>query len=362
MNSIDLFLQVQAMDTEHEDSLLTRVAEALRGHGLTVAVDRVYESPPDRRGLTWLRIGRWSGRYEYAAAAWQRLSRATVGSTVAQLRHPRDAGAPPVLLVTEYVTPPLAELLRGHEQQFADAAGNAYLDTGGLFVYVTGRKPQPKRLAVKEVRRFTTSRLKVLFALICTPELVAAPYRLIAAAAGVALGSVSTVLAGLQRDGLLLRTEGRRCLCADKRLLDDWAHGYALGLRGKTLSGRYVAPHFAEWRNWRLNPEQARWGGEPAAKLLGCDLSPSVLTLYGDRLPARLVTREALAAAGPVAYENLLELRRPFWGPSLCTGERHATVATPLVYADLLATGNRLCVDAAENVYDTYLARRFPSR
>ena len=84
------------MDAEHEDSLLARVAEALRGHGLTVALDGLYGSPPDRRGITWLRVGRWSGRYEYAVAAWRRLSRATVGATVAQLRHPVDAGAPPV--------------------------------------------------------------------------------------------------------------------------------------------------------------------------------------------------------------------------------------------------------------------------
>ncbi|MBO3704176.1 MAG: hypothetical protein J5W83_16850 [Candidatus Accumulibacter sp.] len=140
----------------------------------------------------------------------------------------------------------------------------------------------------------------------------------------------------------------------------------ALGLRGKTLSDRYLARHFDDWRAWSLNPAHARWGGEAAAALLLGELmpngrTPGVLTLYGDKLPARLLAEQGIEAAGPAAYEHLVELRKPFWGASLLAGdEAAATVPLALTYADLLATGNARCIEAAEMIYNMRLAGRFP--
>lgn len=343
-----------------DNTLLEGVAQALRGHSLSVVVYPDEAGPEDGRARTWLRVGK--GRYgrDYAAAIRGQLVPSSLGAVLAQLRQPGDAGDPPPLLITRGLSAELAQRLREQEQQFADAAGNAYLEGPGLFVYVCGRKLNERQVARRTGKGFTTSRLKVLFALICDPELAAAPYRAIAAAADVALGALPMVINELQRDGSLVVVDRRRRLNAGKRLLDEWAHDYALGLRGRTLVGRYLAEHFDGWPDWPLNPAQTRWGGEPAARLLGCALQPGMLTIYGEKLPARLVAREHLAPARPVEYEHLVELRKPFWGDVLSAGGLPQTVAPALVYADLLATGNRSCIEAAQALYDQHLARRFP--
>ena len=258
------------MNPHDEHALLERAAQALRAHSLIVSVDAERVSATHGRSNALLRVSKGRCRIDYAAAVKRRLTPSTLGAVVTQLRHPADAGEPPPLLLTDYVTLPLANQLRAREQPFADAAGNAYLEGGGLFVYVTGRKLDQKQIALRASKGFTTTRLKVLFALLCDPPLAAAPYRAIAAAADVALGAMSTVLADLQQDGSLVVIDRQRRLNASKRLLDEWAQAYALGLRGKTLIGRFLAEHFAAWPDWQLNPAHARWGGEPAAATLLC--------------------------------------------------------------------------------------------
>lgn len=350
------------MKTGEAGVVLERTMQALRAHHLAVSILPDVPAPPEDKAGTWLRVGRGRGSSSYSVVVKRRLTPSSLGAVLAQLRQPADAGQPPVLLITDHVNPPLAKRLQESQQQFADAAGNAYLETADFLVLIRGRKPDAKQIALRASRGFSNSRLKVLFALICDPQLAAAPYRSIAAAANVALGSLPAVVAELQRDESLLVQHRQRRLNASKRLLDEWAQAYAIGLRGRTLSGRHVAGNFAGWRDWHLHPAHARWGGEPAARLLGCDLRPGVLTLYGDRLPARLVADGHLAPAGPADYQGLLELRKPFWGETLAAGAGPQTVPPALIYADLLATGNVRCCAAAQTIYESFLARAFPLR
>jgi hypothetical protein len=135
-----------------------------------------------------------------------------------------------------------------------------------------------------------------MFALIRDPELAAAPHRAIAAAADVALGAVPAVLANMRQEGHLLVAGKKRRLNAARRLLDEWALGYARTLRPRTLRATYVTPNFHGWAKWRLDPQHARWGGEPAAHLLVRYLKPGVLTIYADKLPARFVVVQDLVS------------------------------------------------------------------
>jgi len=350
------------MKTADAGVLLDRTVQALRAHSLTVSVQADLASTPDGPARTWLRVARGRSSSNYSVVVKRRLTPDSLGAVLAQLRQPVDAGQPPPLLVTDRVSPPLAERLQASHQQFADAAGNAYLETASFLVLVKGRKPDAKEIALRASRGFSNSRLKVLFALICDPQLAAAPYRTIAAAANVALGSLPAVVSELQRDESLLVHQRQRSLNASKRLLDEWAQAYAVGLRGRTLSARHVAGNFARWPEWPVHQALARWGGEPAAKLLGGDLQPGVLTLYGDRLPARLAAIGRLVPAGPTDYQGLLEWRKPFWGEALAAVAGPQMVPPALVYADLLATGNVRCCEAAQTIYESFLARAFPLR
>ena len=349
------------LNNVNEAALIDRATTALQHAGLKVRALKPPRGADPRRVDAWLRIGKGNDNTDYLVEAKRAVMPGTLGAVIAQLRDLAAVAGRPTLLVTDYLTPPVAEKLRAHEQQFADAAGNAYLEGPRLLVYVTGRKPQDRRATPRAGQAFTTNGLKIVFAFICKPALAEAPHRAIAATAGVALGAVPGVLADMQAAGHLLAAGKRRRLNATKRLLDEWAFAYARRLRAKTLQGTYVVQNFDTWRDWKLDPEQARWGGEPAAALLVEYLRPGVLTIYAQRLPPRLMVEQRMIAAGPRATGRLVEVRTPFWGKTLNADARPDTVPPALVYADLLATGDARCIETAQMVYDGYLARLLPA-
>ncbi|MGB0127614.1 MAG: type IV toxin-antitoxin system AbiEi family antitoxin [Rhodocyclaceae bacterium] len=349
------------MNKRPDPVLIDRATHGLRDLGLKVAVLKAPRGAGAVRADAWLRIGRGKETTDYLVEAQRAVTPATVGAIVAQLRDQATAANRPALLVTDYLTPPVAERLRERQQQFADAAGNAYLDGPALLVYVVGRKPPPAQDRTRAARTFTANGLKVLFALLCDPVLAAAPHRTIAAAAGVALGAVPAVLGDLQQAGHLLVAEKNRRLDATKRLLDEWALAYARLLRPKTTIATYNTPHFDAWKDWHIDPAQAQWGGEPAAHLLVRHLKPGALTLYAERLPPQLMIEQRLVPAGRLGAPAYLELRKPFWGKALRTDGPADTVPPVLVYADLLAAGDGRCIETARMIYDHHLARLFPA-
>jgi hypothetical protein len=260
------------------------------------------------------------------------------GAVVAQLKNWGELTKKPTLLVTNYITPQVADRLAEMDQQFVDAAGNAFLNTPGIFVFIIGRRPDKDAVAERPARAFATVGLKTLFALICNPELATATYREIAAAANVALGALPAVMTGFQQAGHTQVMGNKRQLVSTRRLLDEWVLVYARKLRPKQLLRTLVTPAFETWREWDLQASSVKWGGEPAAALLTKNLKPGVLTLYADNLPARLIVQHRMTTAKPTDEHNLVQVRKPFWceAPS----GRAGLVPPALVYADLLATGH----------------------
>jgi hypothetical protein len=345
-------------------SLLPFVIASLRAVGIKATRQKALQGlPTPAQPDGCLRIGFGKQHIDYVVEAKRTLTTDTLGGTLTQLRQLKKVAKAPSLLVTNYVAPPLAERLKEEKQQFADAAGNAYLTGPGLFIYISGRKPALEKPDHRGGGALTSAGIKVLYALICDPALVNKPYRSIAAAAGVALGATPKVLADLKGHGFL-RTAGRtkkRSLNANRRLLDEWSLAYAHTLRPKTLLGRYIVPEFSSWLAWELDPTATQWGAEPAANRLIGHLIPGLLTIYADKLPGLLIVQQRLIVADPTIQEGILELRKPFWGSELKPGEQATVVPPPLIYADLLATGDSRCIDTAEMIYARYLARLFPA-
>ncbi|SRR5581483_738663 len=348
------------MNNETEATLIDRATQELQDLGLKVVVLKEPRGTKGVRADAWLRIGKGKEATDYLVEAKRTVTPATVGVIVAQLRDRTATAGRIALLVTDYLTAPVAEKLRAQHQQFADAAGNAYLEGPGLLVYVVGRKPLPVHGGKRTGKTFTVNGLKVLFALLCDPEVATAPHRTIAAAAGVALGAVPGVLGELQDAGHLLVAGKNRRLNATKRLLDEWALAYARRLRPRTKVATYQTPNFATWKEWRIDPEQVRWGGEPAANLLVRHLKPGVLTLYAEKLPPKLMIEQRLVPAALI-QPPYVEVRKPFWGKALKPDARANTVPPVLVYGDLLATGDGRCIETARMIYDRYLARLLPA-
>ncbi|WP_411877479.1 type IV toxin-antitoxin system AbiEi family antitoxin [Polaromonas sp. YR568] len=341
--------------------VIERAVEALKPFGIE-ALEVAKPESAMRAGVdAWLRMGKGREQVDYAAVVQRKLTPATLGAASMRLEHIANAADCPTLLLTDYLTPPMAEKLHARKQQFADTAGNAYLDAPGLLVYVMGRKLQGHATAPAAGKAHTLTGLKVMFALLCDPELADAPQRAIAAAAGVALGAIPAVMADMQQNGHLLVQGKRRRLNANKRLLDEWALAYARRLRAKTLQAIYTVTDFEGWKTWPLDLREVLWGAEPAADLLVNYLRPGVLTLYAGKIPPRLLVEKKMKlASGARPDDRTIEWRKPFWG-KVPVAARPDTVHPVLVYADLLATGDARCMETAQLVYDEYLARLLPA-
>lgn len=339
------------MDNTHqarEADLLEAALTAGRAHGLDW---KVIALPPGgrapRQADTKLRLRHGGQETIYHVEIKRVLRPAAMGAVLAQLRELTA----PALLVTDYVTPPMAEKLRDKGVQFIDAAGNAFLDTPPLLVWVKGQQPanMPKTGDMRG-RAFQVTGLKVLFALLCKPELVEQPYREIARLAGVAHGTVGWVMPELPKLGFMGTLHGRRRLLNGPQLMQQWVEAYAQRLRPKLRLERWQAKTL----DWTANVDATRYGlllgGEPAARRLTGHLRPGTATFYGARVNRQLMIDQHLR---PDPNGNV-EIMRRFWK---FDGETAGQVPDVLVYADLLAIGDERCLETAKEMYGGIAAR-----
>jgi len=195
----------------------------------------------------------------------------------------------------------------------------------------------------------------VLFAFLCEPALVDRPFREIAEKADVAHGTVGEVMAELPHRNYVHdfgATAGGRKLHNVEDLLAKWAEAYARKLKPKLLLGRYAARDVDWWRE--IDPAKFAMvlGGEPAAAKITRHLKPAVITFYGARAQPRLVVDKALR---PDPKGNV-EIARRFWRVQT-DEEKKGLAPLPLIYADLLATGDPRCIETAGLIRDRYFAR-----
>jgi hypothetical protein len=329
-----------------ERDLLAQAVRAMQPAGLRFQILRPLARAGDRRPDVQIGLRVGGKDLRYVAGVKRGLRPATLGAIIHQLR---ALGGDP-LLVTDHVTPPLADALRAEGVEFIDAAGNAFLNRPPLFVFVKGQRPAGGVPAPEGGRAFKATGLQVLFALLAKPELVAHPYREIAAAAGVAHGTVGWVMAELPGLGDLADVGGRRRLLNGERLLGQWTEAYARTLRPRLLLGRFrgdIEGMYARTAPW---VEDVLLGGEVAAARLTRHLRPGTATLYARAVDPRVVLKLGLRAdAG-----GNIDFRRRFWN---FPGEEARLVPTLLVYADLLAIGDARCLETAQLLRDGILAR-----
>jgi hypothetical protein len=329
-----------------ETAILDAAVAALRAMGVKAEL----RPGPNRQAGAQVRLHYGDQTIKFIAEVRQTVNQANLGviaNRLAQLDTP--------LLVTEHVAPPVAERLRELDIEFADAAGNAYIRKPPLLIWVTGRKPEQRLHETRAARAFQPGGLKLIFALLCKPELADANYRDIAGAAAVALGTVGWVMRDLKEAGFLIDLGKRgRKLTNKRKLLDQWVEGYARQLRPKCLIGRYRALTPDWWREAQPGTLNFQWGGETAAAKMTKYLKPAVTTVYmpenpKDQLDLIKQFRLIKDAAGDV------EIREHFWNFAM---PDHADMVPPLlVYADLLATADDRNIETARMIYDDHLAR-----
>jgi hypothetical protein len=337
------------MKTITEKEVLQRALEGLQKTAkLNVKIQhKVLDDPygPDATiRITWQDM-----EWHFVAEVKKNLTRGMLGGAIQQLRkYPKKA-----ILITAYVTPQMADLLKEMEIPFVDTVGNAYINEPPLLIFLKGNKPVDKYREKPTARTFQPTGLQLVFALLCNPGLENAPFRAIAKTADVALGTVGWVIRDLKELGHLIDMgkRGRR-LIRKKDLLNRWVTAYPDQLRPKKLLGRYRATDLDWWKNADLGAFQAYWGGEIAANILTKYLKPQIVTIYTREPLGELFLKNRIKKD----HNGDIEILEAFWKFEY-KWQQSKLVHPILIYADLLATGDARNIETAEIIYERELTR-----
>lgn len=303
------------------------------------------------------------GRLTYFYEIKQGLSMPRLEHLLLQLhRGTRQAKARPLLLA-DYLPPRLAERLVQAGVNFVDEAGNIHIHwPGKLYIRIEGARP--KRLQETRVGRLSQpSGLQVVFVLLAESLAVSMPYRGLAKASGVALGSVAQVVNELKRKAYFVQKRRDEWVLSRKReLFNLWLGGYGDVLRPKLVVGRFQPPERDLGQTLvRLEREteatRIGWAltGGFAADVLTGHFRGVQLALFVSEWPADLSTRLKWLPSqhGPVTV-----LRR--FSPFVVFTRKDPPkipVAHPLlVYAELVFQGGERELETAKLLFDRYLA------
>jgi len=283
--------------------------------------------------------------FEFSVEVKNVVNHAVLGILIDRFRMIQKRG----IMIAHYINRNLAEVLKNNNIQFLDTAGNAYINTPPVFVFLTGQKASAKYDIDTAAHTLNPAALQVLYALLCEPALVNETYRNIAVNAQVALGSVHKTLYELKKTGHLVEpAKNRRLLIRKKELLERWVTEYPRRLRPRLLIGRFQAQENNWWKNQDIRKFGAYWGGEIAAKKLTEYLKPHKATIYMEKLNSEFILRYRLEKN----REGNIEIMRIFWDDTL----NHLTedaVHPILIYADLMALAESRAAETARIIYET---------
>jgi hypothetical protein len=286
--------------------------------------------------------------WEFKAEVKLRVNRATIALLMQKMDHAGD-----VLLVTDYVNPELAEVMRNQGIFFIDAAGNAFIDAAPLYIFVKGEKPTKVGKAEPVKRLFKPGGLKLIFALLNNPGMEKDSYRHMAKAANVALGTVDFVMTELKELGFLIDMgkKGRQLLKTGQ-LLRRWVEAYPENLKPKLVQEKFRTNAHHWWKDIKPVDFDLFWGGEIAAAKLTGHIKPEMYAIYTDKLPGKLIYKFKFKKDP----NGNVEFVTPFWTFGWELAEKKI-VPPLLIYADLMATGDARAIEAAEMIYAKYIAR-----
>lgn len=308
-------------------------------------------------GLLAVRVGGKAIRYLVEEKRhFRHLDAAVVAEQLNRWRAalPRTYTADRILLLAPHVREQQAPVLERAGIDYVDLAGNVHLDAPGLFVHVQGQRPPKERVTAPA--RPHKGWVKTVMALLVQPDLLNAPYRVLADEAGVALGTVAKCLNDLTLRGLLRGQQGARTLPDRPALVALWVQAYIEALRPKLAERRFqvrVDDKPQMWDRLRvvLGERGQRWAltGADAAGQRDHYFRAEETEIYA---PVRVLDdREVQKAlvAQPARGGNLLIIEPP--GPLAipkADGAVPPTAPDLLAYAELRYRGTGQAIEAAE--------------
>lgn len=260
----------------------------------------------------------------------------------------------PLMVVANRIFPKIKEELRHNHIAYLEANGNIYLKQGGIMLWLDGQKPV-QTITEKGNRAFTKTGLKVLYHFLLDEQLVQLRYREIANITDVALGNLNYIMNGLKKLNFLIEVRDQTFRLNNKKeLLQKWMVAYEERLKPALLLGTFrflKEEDFLNWKNLGIDTAKTKWGGEPAGDLYTNYLRPQTLTLYTIENRNELIKNYRLI---PDEKGNI-KVYKKFWhlddGPA-------QTVPPLLIYADLMNTNDRRCIETAQKIYDGFLQNK----
>ena len=250
------------------------------------------------------------------------------------------------ILITFYVNPDLAEIIRKLEINYIDTAGNVFIKVPPIHIDIRGKKFD-KNINLKNLtgRAFQPAGMQIVFTLLCNPGLEKKPYREIADIANTGLGTVQITFKDLERQGYIFDTgkQGKR-IRKKEDLIKKWVILFPDKLKPKYFFGRYVKDDNVTFENWDIGKFGGLWGGETAAAKLTKYLKPFIHTIYIGERVGEFILKNKLRKE----QNGNIEIIKKFWG-----FPENADIVNPiLIYADLLATGDPRNIETANIIYE----------
>ncbi|MEZ5072701.1 MAG: type IV toxin-antitoxin system AbiEi family antitoxin [Bacteroidales bacterium] len=286
---------------------------------------------------------------DYRVAAWKEIRASSKGIVLQQVKELEEQIDLPVIVVSEYIALDVADEFKQNGINYLDGSGNTYIKNAELLVFISGQKTRKPALTNRS-RAFRESGLRLIFMLLCHPDVIQLPNRRLSELSGISVGSVSHVLTELESLNFVLKVGGERRLKNPKLLLDRWIISYFDVFRPRLVIKRMefaFAGDSIHWQNLPLQNSKGRvlWGGETAAAIKTMSLNPKNFTLYTDQ-NWKEVARDLRLIPSESGNLEILEI---FWDESKA-GSLPGLVPELLIYADLVGSGVERNIQIANEI------------
>lgn len=252
----------------------------------------------------------------------------------------------PVMLISNFIPPSMADKLFNEDINVLDAAGNARIKSENLFIRISGEKSTRMYSKEKATKAFNETGLKLVFYLLLDDGNVNLTYRELSERTQLSLGAIKNVFEELKSKNFILVSKKGRFLKRKSDLIDLWQINYNMYLKPKLLLKRYTFTNRSDRGKWKdiALPSGMFWGGEAASFMVNEFLHPEYFDIYTEH------NSQALLKTGLFIPAENGEVRvyQKFWTDNSMSN----IVPKLLIYADLMGSGDSRCLEAANKLYD----------
>jgi len=327
--------------------------------------DYIYDASVALEQLTGLNINVESRRNEYdgiidikgqafTVEAKNELRKENKGFLFARLEELKAKTKRPTLIIAKYITSEVALELRENGINYLDVAGNCFIKSQDLLLYIVGQKVHKKE-KTNQTKAFQEVGIKIIFNLLNNPENLQLSYRELAELTDVSIGSVSNVMKELEQQTFILKTNTKRILKNKEKLLERWVVAYQDVLRPRLVKKQMRFVKLEAVQNWKdiyLDNEEeiTLWGGEPAAAILTNHLIPEKYSIYTTQSWQNVGQYMGLVPD----VNGKVEILQVFWKQK---DVKKGQITTPplLVYADLIGSGYSRNIETAQIILENEL-------